>query len=151
MVGEGNKQLVRRLYATLHAEGDLASAREILAEDYVDHDIPGIGEGGREELIAAVQAVRASFPDVKPELFELVAEDDLVAVASRPVARIRARSSWVSPLAARRSAGRRSTYSAVRTVGSWSTGASSICSRSSSSLGRSRRPREAQRDRRISR
>lgn len=80
MVGEGNKQLVRRLYATLHAEGDLASAREILAEDYVDHDIPGIGEGGREELIAAVQAVRASFPDVKPELFELVAEDDLVAV-----------------------------------------------------------------------
>jgi len=75
-----NKELVHRLYGTLHAEGDAAAAREILAEDYVDHDIPGIGQGGREELISAVQAVRASFPDVKPELYELVAEDDLVAV-----------------------------------------------------------------------
>lgn len=75
-----NKELVRRLYGTLMADGDEASAREILAEDYVDHDIPGVGEGGREELISAVLAVRASFPDVKPELFEMVGEDDLVAV-----------------------------------------------------------------------
>jgi steroid delta-isomerase-like uncharacterized protein len=77
---EANKELVRRLYATLMAEGDTKSARSILAADYVDHDIPGLGAGGRDELIQAVLAVRASFPDVKPELYELLAEDDLVAV-----------------------------------------------------------------------
>jgi steroid delta-isomerase-like uncharacterized protein len=78
---ETNKDLVRRLYAKLMAEGDAASARTTLSEDYVDHDIPGFGAGGRDELIQAVLAVRASFPDVKPELYELLAEDDLVAVS----------------------------------------------------------------------
>ena len=81
MTLEANKDLVRRLYATLMAKGDTAAADEILAEDYVDHDIPGHpGDGGREELKAAVQGVRSSFPDVKPELYEMVAEGDLVSV-----------------------------------------------------------------------
>ena len=37
---EANKQLVRGLYSTLMARGDTASADEILAEEYVDHNIP---------------------------------------------------------------------------------------------------------------
>lgn len=77
---EENKELVQRLYNTLMAAGDSDSAREILAEDYLDHDIPGIGQGGREELIQAVMGVRSAFPDVQPELFELVAQDQWVAV-----------------------------------------------------------------------
>ena len=78
---EANKELVRRLYGTLHAQGDTAAADEILAEDYVDHDIPGYpGDGTREHLKAAVIGVRASFPDVKPELLETLAEGDLVSV-----------------------------------------------------------------------
>ncbi len=78
---EANKQLVRRLYSTLMAQGDTASADEILAEEYVDHNIPGHpGDGSREELKAAVLGVRAAFPDVRPELFEMVAEDDRVSV-----------------------------------------------------------------------
>lgn len=78
---EANKQLVRRLYGTLMARGDTVAADEILATDYVDHDIPGHhGDGGREQLKAAVLGVRAAFPDVKPELFEIFAEGDLVAV-----------------------------------------------------------------------
>lgn len=51
-----NKDLVRRLYSELHPGGNTSEAREILADSYVDHDIPGLGEGGREELIGAVLA-----------------------------------------------------------------------------------------------
>lgn len=75
-----NKDLVRRLYNELHAEGNTSAAREILADAYVDHDIPGLGEGGREELIGAVVGVRAAIPDVKPQLGPILAEGDLVAV-----------------------------------------------------------------------
>lgn len=77
---ERNKDLVRRLYARLMAEGDTVAADEILAEDYVDHDVPGPFPGTRDGLKQAVLGVRAAFPDAMPELYELVAEDDLVAV-----------------------------------------------------------------------
>src|SRR5918995_5823179 len=77
---EGNKDLVRRLYGGLMAKGDTAVAEEVLAEDYLDHDIPGVGEGGRKELVAAVLGVRAAFPDIAPTLGPVLAEADLVAV-----------------------------------------------------------------------
>lgn len=76
----GNKELVRRLYATLMARGDTRAADGILADDYVDHDIPGPFPPDREGLKQAVLAVRSSFPDVTPELFEVLAEEELVAV-----------------------------------------------------------------------
>lgn len=78
---EANKELVRRLYSTLMAEGDTHAADAILAEKFVDHDVPGHnGDGTRENLKAAVLGVRAAFPDIKPQLFELLAEGDLVSV-----------------------------------------------------------------------
>jgi len=78
--GDGNTELVRRLYGGLMAEGDTAVADDLLADDYLDHDIPGVGEGGRKELVAAVQAVRAAFPDIAPTLGPILADGDLVAV-----------------------------------------------------------------------
>jgi predicted ester cyclase len=78
--GDGNIKLVRRLYGGLMAEGDTAVAEEVLAHDYLDHDIPGVGEGGRKELVTAVLAVRAAFPDIAPTLGPILAEADLVAV-----------------------------------------------------------------------
>ena len=77
---DANKELVRRLYGGLMAKGDTAVADEVLADDYLDHDIPGVGEGGKRELVAAVLAVRASFPDIAPTLDPVLAEADLVAV-----------------------------------------------------------------------
>lgn len=77
---ETNKALVHRLYNTLMAQGDVDAAHEILAEDFVDHDVPGLGEGNREALIMAVQGVRACCPDIKPTLYQTLAEDDLVSV-----------------------------------------------------------------------
>ena len=77
---KGNKDLVHRLYNTLMARGDVDSANQILADDYIDHDLPGIGEGGKVQLIQVVQGVRASLPDITPTLYETLAEDDLVSV-----------------------------------------------------------------------
>ena len=77
---EGNKELVRRLYGGLMAKGDTAVAEEVLAEDYLDHDIPAVSEGGRKELVAAVLGVRAAFPDIAPTLGPVLAEGELVAV-----------------------------------------------------------------------
>jgi predicted small metal-binding protein len=62
------------------ARGDTRVADEILADDYVDHDIPGPFPPDRHGLKQAVLAVRSSFPDAAPGLFEVVAERDLVAV-----------------------------------------------------------------------
>ena len=58
-----------------------AAVDSILAEDYVDHSIPGLlGDGNREDLKAAVLQVRAAFPGIQPELYEILAEGDLVSV-----------------------------------------------------------------------
>jgi predicted ester cyclase len=79
-MSETNKDLVRRLYAGLMARGDTAVADEVVSAAYVDHDLPGIGEGGKKDLIGAVQAVRASIPDISPSLGPILAEGELVAV-----------------------------------------------------------------------
>ena len=76
---EANKDLVRRLYAVLHGAGDTAAASAIVAEDYVDHDLPGMGQGGRDQLFMLVSGVRAAIPDVHPTVVQAVAEGDLVA------------------------------------------------------------------------
>jgi predicted ester cyclase len=77
---EENKALIRALYNSLMAHGDTATAMTLLPSNFIDHDIPGLGTGGPEDLIQAVLAVRAAFPDITPELYDLVAEDDRVAV-----------------------------------------------------------------------
>jgi predicted ester cyclase len=80
MSEQRNAALVHELYGSLMAEGDVAAAERILAEDYVDHDVPGPFPGTRDGLIQAVQAVRTAFPDVKPELFETIAQGEWVSV-----------------------------------------------------------------------
>jgi predicted ester cyclase len=75
-----NKDLVRRLYDRLMGNGDIAAAETIVAEDYLDHSLPGNVEGGRAELFGLVKAVRAAIPDIAPVVDLAVAEADLVAV-----------------------------------------------------------------------
>ena len=77
---EADKDLIRRLYAVLHGSGDTEAAMDLVAADYVDHDLPGIGKGGRDELFMLVAGVRSAVPDVRPSVVQAVAEDDLVAV-----------------------------------------------------------------------
>ena len=76
-----NKTAVRELYAELMGKGNSTAADLLLDKAYVDHNIPGMLEdGGREELKAAVHGVRGAFPDIKPQLHEIIAEGDWVSV-----------------------------------------------------------------------
>ena len=77
---ESNKSIVRRLYDRLMGAGDVATAVGLLADDFVDHSLPGNVEGGRTELIDVVQAVRAAIPDIAPVVDQAIAEGELVAV-----------------------------------------------------------------------
>lgn len=77
---ESNKALVRRLYDRLMANGDTAAAEAIVADDYLDHSLPGNVDGGRAELLGLVESVRAAIPDIAPVVDVAVAEGDLVAV-----------------------------------------------------------------------
>lgn len=79
-VGRPNSDTVRLLYQELMGNGDVERGRELLAEGYVDHDIPGVGEGGRDQLIDAVLAVRAAFPDIAPALDQVLVDGSFVAV-----------------------------------------------------------------------
>ena len=75
-----NKLLVSSLYDSLMAGGDVGAAERLLSDTFADHDIPGLGSGGADELVAAVLQVRSAFPDISPQLFEIVGEGDWVAV-----------------------------------------------------------------------
>lgn len=77
---EANKAPVTR-YFTAIAEGDLAALDEIVSTDYQDH-APG-RKRGRGGLKAAVQTLRAAFPDMTSTVTHMLAEGDLIAVRNR--------------------------------------------------------------------
>ncbi|WP_199255661.1 ester cyclase [Mycolicibacterium mengxianglii] len=74
---ESNKDLVRRFFAAIEA-GDFDVFDEIVAEQYQDH-LPGQSPG-RETLKRYFSGLRAGLPDLTLPIFQLVAEDDRVAV-----------------------------------------------------------------------
>ena len=76
---EANKQVVRRFYDELWNRGNLDVADQLVAADYVRHDLrPGDAPPGPAGQKAVAAKFRAAFPDVRLELEALVAEDDVV-------------------------------------------------------------------------
>jgi steroid delta-isomerase-like uncharacterized protein len=79
MTVEANKELVRRFYEELWNRGNLAAAEEIVAQDYVRHDLrPGDAPPGPAGQMAIAERFRAAFPDLRLEVEAVVAEGDLV-------------------------------------------------------------------------
>jgi steroid delta-isomerase-like uncharacterized protein len=77
---DANKQLVLRFYDELWNRGNFDVADELVADDYVRHDLrPGDAPPGPAGQKEVAQRFRAAFPDVRLELAALVAEGDLVA------------------------------------------------------------------------
>jgi steroid delta-isomerase-like uncharacterized protein len=75
-----NKDVVARFYEQLWNRGNLDAADELVATDYVRHDLrPGEAPPGPNGQKAVAAKFRAAFPDVHLELEALVAEGDLVA------------------------------------------------------------------------
>ena len=82
MEHEANKAIVRRLYeAVFNHAGDLAVVDEFVAEDFVDHASPPGLPPGREGFRQTVLAWRRAFPDITLRVDEIVAQDNVVAIA----------------------------------------------------------------------
>lgn len=77
-MSEMNKDLYRQYVDGFMRRGDEAVADRIVDENVVSHDaLPG-QPVGREGLKAAFRQLRGAFPDLAPELKDLVAEGDRV-------------------------------------------------------------------------
>ena len=80
MAAEDNKAVVRRVIEEMFNQGNLDTADELIAPDYVDHD-PAMPEEvrGPEGFKEFAAAYRAAFPDLHMEIEAQIAEGDLVA------------------------------------------------------------------------
>jgi steroid delta-isomerase-like uncharacterized protein len=76
---ELSKEVARRLADDVFSRGDLDALDELLAESYVNHNIPvpnvpGTKDGFRELVVAT----RHAFPDIAVHVDDVVAERDMV-------------------------------------------------------------------------
>jgi steroid delta-isomerase-like uncharacterized protein len=76
---EASKTVARRLATEVFSEGNMQSFDGLIAENYVNHNmpvpnIPGTKDGFRQ----LVEATRHAFPDVSVHIEDVVAEGDLV-------------------------------------------------------------------------
>jgi predicted ester cyclase len=83
-VEENNKALVRRFYEEVFNRANLDVVNELLASDYVDHNVPPGKYAGREGLKRSVAKQHASSSDLHLSIEEQVAEGD--KVVSRVIA-----------------------------------------------------------------
>ena len=77
---DANKDLIRRIIAEAFNEGNLEVVDEALAADYLDHQVDPDAPGGPAAFKAFVRAFRATFPDVRVEVEDLIAQGDRVAL-----------------------------------------------------------------------
>jgi steroid delta-isomerase-like uncharacterized protein len=76
---EANKQIVLRFYDELWNRGNFDAADELVAEDYVRHDLrPAEAPPGPAGQSAVAKRFRAAFPDVHLQVEALVAEGEIV-------------------------------------------------------------------------
>jgi steroid delta-isomerase-like uncharacterized protein len=84
MSAEDNRKTMLGFYDAFNRH-DLDALGESLAEDCVFHTIPaplGLGQG-RNAVVQFAQMYFGAFPDARSEVFELLAEGDLVAARRR--------------------------------------------------------------------
>src|SRR5687767_6433970 len=75
-----NKDAIRRLVSEVMHQGNLAVIDELFAADFKNHTAPPGVPPTREGFKQLVAGVRAAFPDVKPEIDELIVEGDTVVM-----------------------------------------------------------------------
>jgi steroid delta-isomerase-like uncharacterized protein len=79
MSAEENKAVVRRLFEDVISKGDFALADDLVAADFVSHNLrPGQGQG-REGFKQGLATIRAAFPDWQSTVEEMIAEGDKIA------------------------------------------------------------------------
>lgn len=77
---ETNKQLIIRHFEDFVNNKDLAAIDRNMSDDFYDHDGPGgipIDRAGDKEMMAAIHK---TFPDLKVEIADIIAENNKVIV-----------------------------------------------------------------------
>jgi predicted ester cyclase len=77
--GEENRVLLRRFVDEVINTGDVGLVSGFVREDFVDHDPPPGASPDISGIGQAFTRVRASFPDFRAEVEDLVSEGDRVA------------------------------------------------------------------------
>ena len=77
MSTEQNKAVVRRVFEELVNKGNMSAADELLAADYVNHDMPAPAPGA-EGFKLIIGMFRTAFPDITVTLDDALAEGDRV-------------------------------------------------------------------------
>jgi predicted ester cyclase len=75
---EENKNMVRRIFEEIFNQGKLELASELLADDFVNHTMPG--KSGVESVMFTLTLLRKAFDHPHFALEQLIAEGDWVAV-----------------------------------------------------------------------
>lgn len=79
-IEETNKAQFRRTYEEMFNQGNLAIVEELIAPDFLNHEVPpGMNNRGPESMRRVVMMLRTAFPDLHFTIEELVAEGDTVA------------------------------------------------------------------------
>jgi len=80
-MSEENKAVVRRAFDEVANKGDMTTVDEIIAPEYLRHDLAGgpdaAGPEGVKRLIAGL---RAAFPDIKTTIEDIFADGEKVVV-----------------------------------------------------------------------
>jgi steroid delta-isomerase-like uncharacterized protein len=80
MSTEPNKAQFRRTLEAMFNKGDLDLVDELVAPDFLNHDVPpGMNNRGPESARQVVMILRTAFPDLHFTIEDLVAEGDTVA------------------------------------------------------------------------
>ena len=80
MDAEGHKRLIEGFYEEVWAQGNVAFAQEVFADDYVRHDLrPTQATAGAAGQAQVAEQFRRAFPDLSWRIDLILAEDDLVA------------------------------------------------------------------------
>jgi predicted ester cyclase len=87
-IAEQNKATVRRFNKECLEEGNLESFKELLAENVINHSAPpGMPNGAESFYHFLNDVLRKGFPNLKVEILEQIAENDLVTTRKKIFAR----------------------------------------------------------------
>ncbi len=76
---EDNKALFRRFYEDAWNTGDTALLDELLAPDFVNHEIVDVAPPHLDLYIQAIRETKEAFPDFTVTIEDMIAEGDQVA------------------------------------------------------------------------
>lgn len=78
MSTEANKAIVARIWEEVYSQGDVSVVDEVMDERYLNHDLLPGEEPGAEGVKQFALSLRGAFPDLRFNVEEMLAKDDLV-------------------------------------------------------------------------